>query len=81
MNKIDLKNKTAVVTGGAQGIGLAIAEIFLESGALVSLWDQDEKLVNETAVKLSSKGNAEAVVMDVANLTSVEMLSDKPRIR
>jgi NAD(P)-dependent dehydrogenase (short-subunit alcohol dehydrogenase family) len=72
MNKIDLKNKTAVVTGGAQGIGLAIAEIFLESGALVSLWDQDEKLVNETAVKLSSKGNAEAVVMDVANLTSVE---------
>ncbi len=72
MNKIDLKNKTAVVTGGAQGIGLAIAEIFLESGALVSLWDQDEKLVNETAQRLSSKGNVEAVVMDVADLISVE---------
>ena len=72
MNKIDLKNKTAVVTGGAQGIGLAIAEIFLESGALVSLWDQDEKLVNETAQRLSSKGNVEAVVMDVADLILVE---------
>ena len=72
MNRIDLKNKTAVVTGGAQGIGLAIAEIFLESGALVSLWDQDEKLVNETAQRLSSKGNLEAVVMDVADLISVE---------
>ena len=72
MNKIDLKNKTAVVTGGAQGIGLAIAEIFLESVASVSLWDQDEKLVNETAQRLSSKGNVEAVVMDVADLISVE---------
>ena len=72
MNQIDLKNKIAVVTGGAQGIGLAIAEIFLESGALVSLWDQDEKLVNETAQRLSSKGNVEAVVMDVADLISVE---------
>ena len=72
MNKIDLKNKIAVVTGGAQGIGLAIAEIFLESGASVSLWDQDEKLVNETAQRLSSKGNVEAVVMDVADLILVE---------
>ena len=72
MNQIDLKNKIAIVTGGAQGIGLAIAEILLKSGALVSLWDQDEKLVNETAQRLSLKGNVEAVVMDVADLISVE---------
>ena len=72
MNQIDLKNKIAVVTGGAQGIGLAIAEILLKSGASVSLWDQDEKLVNDTAQRLSSKGNVEAVVMDVADLISVE---------
>ena len=72
MNQIDLKNKTAVVTGGAQGIGLAISELFLESGASVSLWDCDEPLVNKTAKRLSSKGNVEAVVMDVADLTSVE---------
>ena len=72
MNQIDLKNKTAVVTGGAQGIGLAIAKVFLESGASVSLWDQDEKLLNETAHKLSSIGNVEAVVTDVSNLASVK---------
>lgn len=72
MNQIDLKNKIAVVTGGAQGIGLAIAKVFLESGASVSLWDQDEKLVNETAHKLSSIGNVEAVVTDVSNLSSVK---------
>jgi len=72
MNQIDLKNKTAIVTGGAQGIGLAITKVFLESGASVSLWDQDEKLVNETARKLSSLGNVEAVVTDVSNLASVK---------
>ena len=72
MNKIDLKNKNAVVTGGAQGIGLAISELFLESGASVSLWDRDEALVKKTAQKLSSKGNVEAVVMEVSDLTSVE---------
>ena len=72
MNQIDLKNKTAVVPGGAQGIGLAIAKVFLESGASVSLWDQDEKLVNETAHKLFSLGNIEAIVTDVSSLASVK---------
>ena len=71
MNQIDLKNKTAVVTGGAQGIGLAIAERFLVSGASVCLWDRDEKMVNKTAASLASKGNVEAVVMDVTDLDSV----------
>ena len=42
MNKIDLQNRKAVITGGAQGIGLAIAERLLMSGASVSLWDRDE---------------------------------------
>ena len=71
MNQIDLKNKVAVVTGGAQGIGLSIAKLFLDSGASVSLWDQDEELVKETALKLSSIGTVEAVVTDVSNLSSV----------
>jgi 3-oxoacyl-[acyl-carrier protein] reductase len=71
MNKIDLQNRRAVVTGGAQGIGLAIAERFLASGASVCLWDRDEPLVRKTASTLASKGNVEAVVMDVTDLDSV----------
>ena len=72
MNKIDLKNKSAVVTGGAQGIGLAIAERFLVSGASVCLWDHDEKMVNKTASSLASKGRVETAVMDVTDLESVK---------
>ena len=64
--------KKRLVTGGAQGIGLAIAELFIDSGATVSLWDQDHKLVNETASRLSSKGSVEAVVTDVSDLNSVK---------
>ena len=71
MNKIDLQNRRAVITGGAQGIGLAIAERFLASGASVCLWDRDEPLVRKTTSTLASKGNVEAVVMDVTDLDSV----------
>ena len=71
MNKIDLQNRRAGVTGGAQGIGLAIAERFLASGASVCLWDRDEPLVRKTASTLASKGNVEAIVMDVTDLDSV----------
>ena len=43
-NKIDLSGKNAVVTGGAQGIGRAVVERFLDSGAAVAIWDMDAKL-------------------------------------
>ena len=72
MNKIDLQNRRAVVTGGAQGIGLAIAERFLASGASVCLWDRDKKMVNKTAASLASKGRVETAVMDVTDLESVK---------
>ena len=71
MNQIDLNNRKAVVTGGAQGIGLAIAERLLDSGASVSIWDRDESLLKETSVSLSSKGRVEPVAMDVTDLESV----------
>ena len=77
MNQIDLKNRKAVVTGGAQGIGLAIAERLLKSGASVSLWDRDESLLMETADSLSSKGKVEPVVMDVTDLKSVRNAAEK----
>ena len=72
MNQIDLKNKVAVVTGGAQGIGLAIAERLLASGSSVCLWDRDEKLVRKTTTSLAKKGRVEMVVMDVTDLESVK---------
>ena len=72
MNQIDLNNKSAVVTGGAQGIGLAIAERLLSSGASVSLWDRDKTLLHETAGILASKGRVETAVMDVTDLDSVK---------
>ena len=79
MNQIDLNEKVAVITGGAQGIGQAIAERMLDSGASVSLWDRDQKLVEETARSLESRGKAEAVVVDVTDLDSVKSATEKTK--
>ena len=68
MNQIDLKNRKAVVTGGAQGIGLAIAERLLKSGASVSLWDRDESLLKETSDSLSSKGKVLFINLSITKL-------------
>lgn len=54
MNHIDLHGRRAVVTGGAQGIGRAIAERFVASGASVALWDLDTALAESTAAELSA---------------------------
>ena len=79
MNKIDLNNQTAVITGGAQGIGLAIAERFLDSGASICLWDRDEILVNETKIRLEKKGRVEAIVADVSDIESVKKASEQTK--
>ena len=49
MNQLDMKGRTAVVTGGAAGIGFAIAQRLAVSGARVSLWDRDENALAEGA--------------------------------
>jgi 2-dehydro-3-deoxy-L-rhamnonate dehydrogenase (NAD+) len=54
MNKLDINGRNAVVTGGAAGIGLAIARRLSDSGAHVSLWDRDEKALAEAARTLGS---------------------------
>ena len=79
MNQIDLKNRKAVITGGAQGIGLAIAERLLDSGASVSLWDRDEYLLKETSDSLSTKGNVQPFKMDVIDLESVRNAAEKTK--
>ena len=79
MNQIDLKKRKAVITGGAQGIGLAIAVRLLESGASVSLWDRDESLLMETSDSLSAKGKVEPVIMDVTDLESVRNAAEKTK--
>lgn len=70
MNQIDLNKRTAIVTGGAQGIGLAIVKRMLASGASVRIWDRDQKLLQQTLAGLSGPVSGDAV--DVADQKSVE---------
>lgn len=67
MNQIDLAGKRAAVTGAAQGIGRAVAEGFLASGASVALWDRDAGLLEKTRAELASEGQVTAIEMDVTD--------------
>ena len=71
MNQIDLAGQRAVVTGGAQGIGLSIVNRLLVSGATVSLWDQDASLLEQAYSELESKGSVHAVVVDLTDADAV----------
>ena len=71
MNQIDLSGRRAVVTGGAQGIGLSIVNRFLASGAKVSLWDQDASLLEQTCSELQSKGSVHAVIVELTDADAV----------
>ena len=57
MNKIDLNNRTAVVTGGVQGFGLAVVKRFIVSGAKVVIWDRDQKLLDDLNIDNTIKIN------------------------
>ena len=73
MDKInfDFKNRTALVTGGAQGFGLDIAKRFLKSGAKVIIWDIDSKMI-EKAQKDLDNSNLSSNMVDVSNFQEVE---------
>ena len=71
MNNIDLKDRCAVVTGGAQGIGRAIGERLLASGAKLAIWDRDLETASQTAADLDAE-RAIALACDVADWPSVE---------
>lgn len=71
MNKIDLNGRCAVITGGARGIGYAIAERLLDSGASCCLWDKDTAAATAAAKTLSAKGRVCAVTVDLIQPDSV----------
>ncbi len=73
MNKInyDFKNRTAIVTGGAQGFGLDIAKRFLDSGGKVIIWDIDQKMIEKASNQLNSP-NLSSNIVDVSNYNEVE---------
>src|SRR5262249_42995751 len=75
-NKIDLSARNAVVTGGAQGIGRAIVERFLESGASVAIWDRGIDLAKKTASELQNRGRVMPFAADVTSYSDVERARD-----
>ena len=78
MNKIkfNFTDRTAVITGGAQGFGLDIAKRFLESGAKVIIWDIDPKLIDE-AIKELNNPNLSSKIVDVSSFKDVEAAVSK----
>ncbi len=76
-NKIDLSGRFAVVTGGAQGIGRAIVERFLDSGAAVAIFDRDKAFAEKTAAELNNRGKVLPVACDVTRLADVERARDE----
>ena len=71
MHKFDFNNRTAIVTGGAQGFGLDIAKRFLDSGAKVFIWDIDEKLLKSVVDEIKNP-NLNFNVVDIVNYKDVE---------
>ena len=68
MNKIDLSNRVAVITGGAQGFGFSMAERFSNSGAKVIIWDKDKDLMNS----LSLPKNTHTMTVDVTSYENID---------
>jgi NAD(P)-dependent dehydrogenase (short-subunit alcohol dehydrogenase family) len=77
MNQLDFQGRTAVITGGATGLGYAIAQRLILSGGSVVLWDRDEKGAREAALTLGAK--AHAVAVDVADFGSVQAAVQRTR--
>src|SRR5580765_7664841 len=75
MNRIDLNGRCAVVTGGAQGFGRAIAERFVASGAKVAIWDHDLLLAEKTAKEIGAA--VTALKVDVTDPAAVEKARDE----
>ncbi len=71
MNQLDLKGKNGIVTGGARGIGFAIATRLLQSGARVCLWDRDAEALKQAQEKLSALGSVFTQTVDLTDPDAV----------
>ena len=83
MNKFSLNNRTAIVTGGAQGFGFAMTKRFLDSGASVIIWDLD-KVATEKVIKKLNNPKLSSTIIDVTNFnqvsTEVEQITKNSKI-
>ena len=73
MNKIDLKNRVAIITGGAQGFGFSMVQRFSDSGATVIIWDKDKKLMDT----ISLPKNTHTMQVDITNYENVDSAANK----
>ena len=74
MNNFDLKNRVAIITGGAQGFGLAISKRIIQSEGKVVIWDIDENAINSALNEISSE-NLSFKKVDVTNFIEIESLA------
>jgi len=76
MNHYDFADQVAVVTGGAQGIGLAVVQRLLAGGAAVAIWDRDPQALREATAALAGQGTLHTVAVDITDLASVQSACD-----
>ncbi len=74
MNQLDFKDRTAIITGGAAGIGLAIVKRLLDSGATVRIWDRDRKVLDRAVSSLP--GPVSGATVDVTEAPVVTKAVD-----
>jgi len=72
MHSYDLNGRTAIITGAGQGIGLTVAQRMLDSGASVSIWDRDEKLLTSLQAQYGASDKVQLLTADIGSLDSVE---------
>ena len=76
MNTIDLKDRVAIITGGARGIGFAAAQKMLASGASVAIWDADDAALSKAASSLSAAGKVYTARVELTDETSIKAATD-----